>query len=577
MTTTAYAPTDEQRDIIRHAGHAFVRACPGAGKTRTMVERARVVLADRTDGRAVAFLSFTNAAVDELAARLTAFGALPVPIFPNFIGTFDSFLWQFLIAPFGIDGCAGAPRLIPDKKDWVVKPPFDKAQALTLDCFDRQTGSLIQAKADDVAFKPTNGPRAWETAAKAIIARSLADGRLDFQDVRLCVGQRLADKVFAARVGAALAGRFREVVVDEAQDCNPADLEIIAWLRASGVTVKIICDPNQGIYGFRGGVTGELETFAGTFDKVDHLPMSGNFRSSPAICAAISQLRPLASRAAPDQAFGRYKTETTPVYLLSYGGVSVPSAIGVSFLGLAKGLGIAPHQAPLLAATWDSASNAAGRRAVKVKTDKTLGLAQSVMAFLSAFEAGNRREALGRLHRSVLIVQGHIADVGEYGTHLTKPEIEGADWRPEIIAIGQALQPRAEETADAWLDRARRLLDRDLIGPSTINQRLRSNDKLGSLLASSQATDLPARAIHAVKGLEFPAVCVVLTPQTTGKILGVLAGGSSTPELIEDARKIYVAASRAERLLAIATPKNSVATLKTLLDAGGLPVIVVEI
>ena len=37
-----------------------------------MVERARVVLADRTDGRSVAFLSFTNAAADELASRYDA-------------------------------------------------------------------------------------------------------------------------------------------------------------------------------------------------------------------------------------------------------------------------------------------------------------------------------------------------------------------------------------------------------------------------------------------------------------------------------------------------------------------------
>ena len=577
MTVDIYRPTPEQAAIIGHKGHAFVRACPGSGKTRTMVERARVVLADRTDRRSVAFLSFTNAAADELASRLAMFGALPTPLFPNFIGTFDRFLWQFLIAPFGVEGCTVVPRLVPDKKDWVVKPPYDKAQALTLECFDRQTGSLIQAKADDVAFAPKNGPGAWETTARNIIARSLVEGRLDFDDVRACVRKRLADKDFVARIGTALAGRFREIVVDEAQDCNPADLEIVAWLRSSGLMIKIICDPNQGIYAFRGGMAGELDVFAGTFEQADHLPMSGNFRSSPAICAAISQMRPPASRGKPDQAVGRYKNETTPVYLLSYSGKAVSPTIGPAFLALAKGLGIDPKDAPVLASTWASASTAAGRRAVDGTSDKTLLLAQAVTSFLSAFEAGNRREALGRLHRAVLVIRGHIAQAGDYGTHLIKPECEGGGWRPDIIAIGQALQPTAGETADQWLARARFLLNRDLVGTSTINQRLKTNAELGAVLTTEQATNLPARSIHAVKGLEFSAVCVVLVPQTAGKILDVLMGKNTTPKLVEGARKVYVAGSRAERLLAIATPKSRVRALKGLIEAGGMPVTVSEI
>src|SRR5690606_19544795 len=66
-----------------------------------------------------------------------------------------------------------------------------------------------------------------------------------------------------------LSGRFREIVVDEAQDCNPADLDVIEWLRASGVTVKVVCDPNQAIYSFRGGLTDQLLKFAESFDNAD--------------------------------------------------------------------------------------------------------------------------------------------------------------------------------------------------------------------------------------------------------------------------------------------------------------------
>lgn len=135
MTVPLYAPTEEQQKVIDHNGAAFVTACPGAGKTRTMVERARRLLDHLDDRRGVAFLSFTNAAVDELEARLRSFGALPTPLFPSFIGTFDRFLWQFLISPFGIPGCDRVPKLVPDKSNWEVKPPYDGAQSLRLRCF----------------------------------------------------------------------------------------------------------------------------------------------------------------------------------------------------------------------------------------------------------------------------------------------------------------------------------------------------------------------------------------------------------------------------------------------------------
>jgi hypothetical protein len=40
---------------------------------------------------------------------------------------------------------------------------------------------------------------------------------------------------------------------------------------------------------------------------------------------------------------------------------------------------------------------------------------------------------------------------------------------------------------------------------------------------------------------------------------------------------MYVGASRAERLLAIAVPKSKVAAFETLLKGGGLPVTILEI
>ena len=76
--------------------------------------------------------------------------------------------------------------------------------------------------------------------------------------------------------------------------------------------------------------------------------------------------------------------------------------------------------------------------------------------------------------------------------------------------------------------------------------------------------------------MEFPAVCVVMTTQTSGGILDFLEG-SPAVKWEEDARKIYVAASRAERLLVVAIPHSRVVRLKALLEKHGCSVEVTEL
>jgi DNA helicase-2/ATP-dependent DNA helicase PcrA len=104
--------------------------------------------------------------------------------------------------------------------------------------------------------------------------------------------------------------------------------------------------------------------------------------------------------------------------------------------------------------------------------------------------------------------------------------------------------PERFATAEAWHDEARRLLAPLLPadGPS-INRRLRRNGELEKVLLVAPASGHPARTIHSVKGMEFPEICVVMSPSTAKGIIDSLAGAAAGDN--EEARKIYVGASRA--------------------------------
>ncbi|WP_421440770.1 UvrD-helicase domain-containing protein [Agrobacterium tumefaciens] len=566
MIVAPFKPTDEQKRVIEHPGSAFIAACPGAGKTRVMVERARKLLNGGATSGAIAFLSFTIAAVSELDDRLRREGVIDTPAFPHFIGTFDGFLWQFLIAPFAIDGCAAKPKLIPDKDDRIIQP-FSGAQALPLECFDRTTGKAIPALIQRHGFR--GQLKAHETAARNARARFLERGELDFTDARSMALARLRDPARGAVLGRALAARFLELIVDEAQDCNPVDLEIIDWLRTAGVPVKVICDPNQAIYGFRGGVTRELSQFAEKFGKAERLPMSGNFRSSGHITKCLVALRAPNMRGAIDEALGECRDEPKAVQILSYSGRGVPSTIGAKFQELVRAMGFPAQDCPVVSATRRTGANALGHPQDTGVRDLSYRLAVAVSDFHFSFEIGGRKEALVAIHRIMLELGGGMGGK-TYHQHLTDTDVSPESWRPAALALAQALKfsPERFATAEAWHDEARRLLAPLLpAGGPSINQRLRRNGDLDKALSVAPPSGHAARTIHSVKGMEFPAICVVMSPSTAKGIVDFLTGDAAVDN--EEARKIYVGASRAQRLLAIALPRTQAPRLRDLVAGMG--------
>lgn len=580
MSIKGFEPTDEQKRVIQHSGSAFVTACPGAGKTRVMVERARQILKLRHDGRGVAFLSFTRAAVSELEARLIREGVIRSPAFPNFIGTFDSFVWQFFVAPFGIPGTTAPPRLVPDLYERQVIP-FERAQALSLSCFDRVACTIDATAASRFGFwvqnKKPSVIRAYESLARRMFTRFRDRGELSFDDARDIALARLRDAELSPRLALALSARFSEIVVDEAQDCSPEDLEIVNWLRASDIHTKIVCDPHQSIYQFRGGVTDELLRFEDTFAASDQLHMTGNFRSSPNICKAIVMLRPKAHRTPIDEPLGKFKCEKEPIYLLAYNGPSVPPTVGQKYSELLAERGIDVRRAPVLAATRNSGANAVGQLSA-TREDLTFRLAKAVSDFF-AVDSTKQTAAIEEMHRIILTLEGRL--VGKtYHQFLAANEMKPEYWRPQVLSILHDLRydPALDADANAWLERARRRLAPFIPeGSPSIARLLRKNQDVDSIVRMADAADHPpARTIHSVKGMEFPSVCVVTVQATLPGILDYLETGEPEKRA-EDARKLYVAASRAERLLVFAVPKSQSDRLAKHLRMGGCEVTILNV
>ena len=565
----AFDPTPEQKLVIASNSSAFISACPGAGKTRCIVERARAVFSDEAHPHALAFLSFTHAAVDELEKRLSRDQILPSPVFPHFIGTFDSFIWHFLVAPFGLDGVSAPLRLIADKNDLIIKP-YEGAHELPLSCFEKETGELIPERAAQYGFRWD--PKAHQTAATRIRRSLLENGHVDFEDVRDIARKNLADKGFSDRLATVLSARFGEVIVDEAQDCNPEDLSIIDWIRNTArVCTKVVCDPHQSIYGFRGGVSDDLFDYEKSFPKAEQMPLTGNFRSTMHICQAVHLLRAPKHRVSKDEALGDNKDLDIKVHILGYKG-AVNDDIGNAFARLVEKQSIDLADCRIVAKT-----RATGKRAVGVVSQdigKGLGprLADAAQSFQHAATLKEKRDALTDVHKVALSLSGKL-DMRTYHQALAEEEITDLSWRGEMVDILRALEfdPDKGHTRADWVSRAHARMKPYLGETSgTIAQKIQNAKKLDDILGVQPVQGLSQRTIHEVKGKEYPAMCVVMTSKTAKGIMDHLEGKDD--KMAEEAREIYVAASRAERLLVIACLKSQVARLVKHFESNGAEV-----
>jgi superfamily I DNA/RNA helicase len=93
-----------------------------------------------------------------------------------------------------------------------------------------------------------------------------------------------------ASLAAAYRARWTDVFVDEYQDVDEQQYLMLRQLAAPGSRICAIGDPDQAIYGFRGGDVGYFLRFTEDFGGAAAARLSRSYRSAPTIVRAAMQL-----------------------------------------------------------------------------------------------------------------------------------------------------------------------------------------------------------------------------------------------------------------------------------------------
>lgn len=573
--------TDAQSELIDAAGTRFVEACPGAGKTMCIASRfERLSSAEGRKG--IALLSFTNAAVDELGGRAAKRAGLLDA--PNYVGTFDSFVNRFIVGPLYATRFTAHPRFI---ESWEEIPNArvtnselqQKGFFYDLEWFEfdadgscelvpgRITGKLRLAM---TAAYPAHAEALCDSAKK-LRARLMKAGRLSCSASRWLASRALADENERAIIGALLASRFAEIIVDEAQDCGPIEIEILELAHELDIPVVAVGDLDQSIYGFRDAVPSEVSKFADNIGRGTRL--DGNFRSSPAICKINQSLR---SGAESDEALGSNQAIEHGVQILVF---DEPGGIAAQSKTLIDRFGLNPDDSIVVAHGASTARSAAGG----MKEESTSN--RMAMRFARASMTLRSRKADSReIRRAVASAERALLDLGVEST-ANKPISEACDalgldermLRDLAVRICLGLNPLTLSRTD-YAKAIRDLIETSPLPASVELKKLSDPIKAAPVDTWNEVAEhgvqpiLPWATIHTVKGREFPAVVM-----TIPKSLRKNADDKTVVDLWEEGgedeprRVLYVGASRAEKLLVVAVHTDHVNRIEAILTASEVP------
>lgn len=554
-----------QKAVVDHPDACYVEACPGAGKTQTLVRRVARQLQSLPARRGVAVLSFTNSAVDEFRERFVLETSSQL-VFPHYVGTFDAFLSHFIVLPHGLSKCQEKPCIVDAWHDIQIFHGKSgvSASPIPLSRFDTD-GRLAERAYDNLPPRQKACKNEYEAAAERALRGLANKGKIDVAAARRLVVERLKDPEYAAAVGEAMAARFDEIIVDEAQDCNDEDVEILRWLKVSGIRLVLVCDPDQAIYGFRKGAATAFATFSTTFSRLE---MVGNFRSSRIICLAAATLR---ARSQPDLAVGVHRDIGHPIHILTYRQtVEAKAAVARDFLKLVEKLEIDPDKSIVLAHRRMMAERvSANQPQSNGGTSRAAWLASCVAGYRAEGANGRQREqSIKSMIRLIMQIEDVPDDERATLERLKKNVVMEREYYRKAVEILESLPAVCVDNAavTAWLTAAGTVL---ACVTGTRVRLLAGKGKWLPLIRPKPVTGIRYATVHEAKGKAFDAVCMVV--DTEGENHNLVSSWKSR-SASEALRVLYVALTRARKLVVMAVHENDLSKVNSLLDEARVPV-----
>ncbi|GKV55891.1 DNA helicase [Sporosarcina sp. NCCP-2222] len=282
---------DVQKEAVKKTeGPLLLLACPGSGKTTTMIMRIGYLLEEKkVPASRIKAITFSRASARDMAERYERFFPVHPPI--DF-STIHSLAFQITRTYLKKTGTSfelleGNKRERPAQtKSLMLKELYRKTMQ------EEGTEDDLKALQTFISFlknrmipysqwEEVKGPfhKAGTIALKYEQAKSRTNGHLllDFDDMLTIAEQALRSD---AGLAESFSSRYDYLLTDESQDTSLVQHKIIEHLVKAHRNLCVVADDDQSIYTWRGADPDYLLDFQKVYPHASLLKMERNYRSS---------------------------------------------------------------------------------------------------------------------------------------------------------------------------------------------------------------------------------------------------------------------------------------------------------
>lgn len=556
--------TYQQREAVEHPTNLLLTACPGSGKTRTLIAKLVAEIDKVRDSpRQVCCITYTNTAVQEIEQR-AADQTQPGDERYFSVSTIHAFCLNEIVRPYAWlrSDFKGAFQILSrDSPDFESIAEHAAAQVnytgLSSADYDAFESLGVDSRGHVVGLAAKND--AITRAAPHFWRRCNDLGYIDFGTILYSAFCLLRDH---AKIARSLCAKYASFLIDEFQDTTDLQIDILKLLYATGRSrFFAVGDLAQSIYGFTGARPELVEPFGDHIGARRDLSLTGNYRSSKKIIAHAERLFPRTPTMTPEGPDGSCDIE--PVLVR---GLTTFEAITEHYLPRLEELKIPLGDATILAKDWaslislsrqlrDFGTPVVGPGARPYKRSRLFAsLAEQLCGAVVDPDPDTTRRLGKALFQAIQEVTG-----------VSRLDVFSHSGRVILVRLlREARRLAAEPGAISWLDQMSQaageiLLRADYIDQTqsgmffaSVQEMKADMQKQGIDMANLTVDDLglfasPTRAlrlstIHYAKGREFAAVALI----------GLRRGAFpyyKADDIQAEKRLFYVGVTRARRLL----------------------------
>ncbi|HEX2948373.1 MAG TPA: UvrD-helicase domain-containing protein [Armatimonadota bacterium] len=285
--------SNEQQTAVEYPPSPLVIvAGPGAGKTRTLVERIAHMVSQRDiTPSSILAITFSNRAAREMAERVSSrLASLNHAEHPT-VATFHKLGFTIINEYADLLGLRQPVKILAeDEADELFRQSLAESEEpcdiKNLDEVEQALTTVYSEASGTPASLHALAERAQQIAP-AYTAAKRQRGALDFTDLLILPLILLAEH---DDIRTQLQQRWQHVFVDEYQDVNVFQYLLLRLLCPPQGDLCVIGDPDQAIYGFRGADVRYFLRFQQDYPDAGMVALARNYRSSDTIVKASSQV-----------------------------------------------------------------------------------------------------------------------------------------------------------------------------------------------------------------------------------------------------------------------------------------------